>query len=235
MNLYRPMAVLTAACFLIAASSPANAIVPIGVVTHAERAQIGVAALSAGTSVYDGDRLSTDSEGMLRLTSPELTLQLEAQSALIVRSAATPDAAVAAELASGTMVFSVATAGKLVVSGDGASICAARNTPTVAHVRVANRKELRVYAQRGDLEFSYRGETEIIPEGAAYRIVLDPSEKEMGDSQRDQPQKKPGALHYVKFLLLAVGVAAAIAIPILLNQSESPDKPGAFPSGASKH
>jgi hypothetical protein len=172
---------------------------------------------------------------MLRLTGPELTLQLDAQSVLIVRKAASAETNVAAELASGTMVFSVSKTIGFVVSADDASIRPAANAATVAHIRIATPKELRIYAQRGDLEFSYRGETETIPEGASYRVVLDPSEKEVDDSQAHYGHKRAVIKHPVRFLLIAVGVAAAIAIPLLLPQSESPDKPGAFPSAASKH
>ena len=90
---------------------------------------------------------------------------------------------------------------------------------------VTGPKELRIYAQRGPLQFSYRGETETIAEGAAYRVILDPPE--------DDPKKKvaPKASRKGKaFLFLATGGGAAAA-PVILYENhghkkmESPDRP----------
>jgi hypothetical protein len=89
-----------------------------------------------------------------------------------------PVGSIVAELASGTLIFSAARPRNLVVMADDALIRPSPNASTIAHIRVVTRKELRIYAQRGALEFSYHGENEVIAEGAAYRVLLDPSEKE---------------------------------------------------------
>jgi hypothetical protein len=173
----RQFAALAAASLLVVGPSPAT-VVPLGMVTHAERAHLGEAAASVGSTIYDGDRLSTEAGGVLRVSALSLTLRLGAQSILVLRHHASTAGSVQAELACGTLVFSAARSDSVsVVAGD-ALIRPAANTATLAYIRVVNPKELRIYAQRGALEFSYHGESEVIAEGSAYRVLLDPSEKE---------------------------------------------------------
>jgi hypothetical protein len=134
-----------------------------------------------------------------------------------------------AELSSGTLVFSAARTGDIVVLADDAMIRPVPNASTVAHIRVVNRRELRIYVKRGGLEFSYRGESDSIPEGAAYRILLDPSEKEVAALGPEEVKKK-AATHRPTSLFVAIavtaGLAAGVAIPALLHTLESPDRPG---------
>jgi hypothetical protein len=201
-------------------------------VTHAERAHVGEAAASAGSTVFDGDQFSTEAGGALRITGSFLRLQLDAQSILTLRRPADAEDGVEADLASGTLVFSMARSGSIKVVANEASIQPAANAATVAHVRVVNPKELRIYAQRGGLEFSYHGESEVIAEGSAYRVLLDPSEKELAAfSDSEEARKKPGKPH-TKFLLLVIAIAAGVAIPVLIHALESPDRPG--PASVSK-
>jgi len=194
-------------------------------VTHAERAHVGEAAASAGSTVFDGDQLSTEAGGSLRITGPSLRLQLDAQSILTLRRPANAEDAMEADLASGTLVFSAARNGSVTVVANEASIQPADNAATVAHIRVVNPKELRIYAQRGALEFSYHGESELIAEGAAYRVLLDPSEKELAAFSDSEEAKKKIVKPHTKFLLLAIAIAAGVVIPVLINALESPDRP----------
>jgi hypothetical protein len=209
---------------LVGEPAPAD-IRPLGVVTYAERAHVGRAVVSEGSTIYEGDRLSTEAAGNLRIASPALTLQLAAKSTLVVQRPAGPEGGVVAELASGTMIFAAASTGKIVVAANDALIRPAAKAPTIAHIRVVNRKELRVYAQRGALEFSYHGENETIAEGAAYRVLLDPSETEVAVASESDPGKNKPAIGHTKFLLLAIGIAAGVAIPLLMHEPESPDRP----------
>lgn len=204
--------------------SPAR-VVPLGMVTHAERAHVGTAAASTGSTIYDGDELSTETEGALRITSPAFRLHLESQSILTLWRPDSMEDTVEADLAHGTVIFSAALNGSINVVANDASIRPAGNAATVAHVRAVNPKELRIYAQRGALEFSYHGESEVIAEGAAYRVLLDPSEKEAAASESDPAHRKPAKVHH-KFLLIPIGIALGVAIPLVIHDMESPDKPG---------
>ena len=226
--LRRQSAVVAAASLLVVGPSPAK-VVPLGMVTHAERAHVGEAAASVGSTIYDGDRLSTEAGGVLRISGPYLTLQLDAQSILTLRRPASKEGSVEADLACGTLVLSAARNGSVSVVADDALIGPAANAATLAHIRVVNPKELRIYAQRGALEFSYHGESEVVAEGAAYRVLLDPSEKEAVALESEPANKKPSMVHH-KFLLIAIGIAAGIAIPVVIHEMDSPDKPGSHHS-----
>src|SRR5258708_39857882 len=99
------------------------------------------------------------------------------------------------EVWSGHVVFSGAGTGNMEVVVNGALIRPTATAPTTAQIRVVNPKELRIYAQRGALKFSYHGESAVIAEGAAYRVLLEPSEKELGvTSESEDARKKPPKL-----------------------------------------
>jgi hypothetical protein len=219
---------------LLVGGPPPAKVVPLGVVVHADRAHVGEAAASVGSTIYDGDQLSTEAGGVLRIRGPALTLQLDAQSILILRHPADTDDSIQADLACGTLVFSAARNGSISVVANDALIHPAAKVATLAHIRVVNSKELRIYAQRGALEFSYHGESEVIAEGAAYRVLLDPSEREAAALESEPANKKHANVPY-KFVLIGIGIAAGIAIPVLMHEVESPDKPGpASPHSAKK-
>ena len=210
---------------------------PLGVVTHAERAHVGTAAVSAGTTIYEGDRLSTEADGNLRIAGAALTLQLDAQSMLIVQRPAGPEGDIVAEVASGILIVAAASTAKIIVAADEALIRPAANVPTVAYIRVVNRRELWVYAKRGALEFSYHGENEAIADGARCRVLLDPSDTEAAvaiASESEQDKKKLTKQH--KFLILALSmIVPGVAIPLLIRALESPDRPGPSQAATSKN
>jgi hypothetical protein len=80
----------------------------LGIVVQADHASLGSQAASEGATVYDGDQLSTEAGGSLRLLIGETMLYVTEQSSLIVHQ----DTSVVAkefeaELVSGTTVLSV--------------------------------------------------------------------------------------------------------------------------------
>jgi hypothetical protein len=224
---------LAAASLLIGGPSPGK-VLPLGMVLHAERAYVGEAEASVGCTIFEGDRVSTDAGGALRISIPALTLQLGVQSSMVISHAAGSDGIILAELASGTLVFSAAPIGRIAVGANEAIVQPAANAATIAHVRVVNPKELRIYAQRGALEFFYHGESETIPEGKSYRVFLDPSEAELSAASGTERAQKSPTKHHVKFLFVAIAVAVAVAIPLLVRALESPDSPGPSRPGATK-
>jgi hypothetical protein len=221
--LYRKFLAVVAAFLLAAGPSPAK-VIPLGTVTHAERAHIGQAAASVGTTIYDGDRLSTDIGGALRINGAAITLQVAARSSVTLRRAPTPEANVQAELGSGTITFSSGQAGNIAVLADDASIRPASHVSTMAQIWVISQKELLVYALRGSLNFSYHGDSKMIPEGTKFRVLLDPSEREVdAASESNGDRRKPFKLP--KFVLIAIGITAGLAVPIVIRALESPDRP----------
>jgi hypothetical protein len=221
--------VAVALASLLASASPAK-IASLGMIMHAERAHVGEAEASIGCTLFEGDRLSTEPGGVLRIAISALTLQLGGQSSLLLGHAPGPEGTILAEVDSGTLVFSAAPTDSIVVTAHEALVRPATNAATIAHVRVVNRKELRIYAQRGALYFSYHGESETIPEGKAYRVFLDPSETEVSTLGSDPVTRRP-ATHHPMFILvgIAVGAGIAMAIPMTMHADESPDRPGPKP------
>ncbi len=162
---------------------------------------------------------------MVRLRGDATMLDLAEESVLVVRSRANGAQGTEAELSKGTLVFRAARAAALEITVLEAGVRPVMDARSIAQVSVAGPKELRIYARWGPLQFSYRGETETIAEGAAYRVILDPPE--------DEPKKKEAVKAGRKrkaFLFVAIGGGAASAAVIIYEnhghkRMESPDRP----------
>ena len=214
--------------FLLAGPSAPGRPAALGVVVEAYRAHLGGSAVSPGATVYDGDHFSTEEGGALQLRCKAALLELAEKSAALVRHAGggTSGLEAEAELVEGTLVFSTARTGELEIQAREARIRSAGAGRTVAQVSVIGPKELHIYARRGAVLFSYRGESKTITEGESYEVILDPPEDGSGRKQSTQkPGRPPKA-----FLLVAGGGGAAAAALIVYEkrehkQIESPDQP----------
>ena len=213
--------------FLLAETSAPGRPAALGVVVEAFRAHIGASAVSPGATVYDGDHFFTEEGGALQLRCNAALLELAEKTAVLVHRVGNeaPDAKTEAELVEGTLVFSTLT-GELEIQAQEAHVRPAGAGRTVTQVSVIGPKQLQIYARRGALLFSYRGESKAIAEGESYKVILDPAEDASGKKQTTpNPRRPPKA-----FLLVAVGAGAAAAAAIA-NQKhhhkdvESPDHP----------
>ena len=149
----------------------------LGIVVQADHASLGSEPASEGTTVYDGDRLSTEARGSLRLLIGKAMLYVTEQSSVIVRQ----DANIAAkefeaELVSGTAVLSVTAGATGEIVASSARIRPMAETRGVVQVRLVGTHELVVFAQRGPAQISYHGESETLAEGKSYRVLLNSSD-----------------------------------------------------------
>lgn len=190
----------------------------LGGVLQASRAHLNTGPVSAGATVYDGDRFSTETGGLLLLRGEAVMLELAADSAAVMRSGTKGAQCMETELTRGTLMFSTTRAAALEVTARGANIQPATDARTIAQVSVTGPKELRIYARRGALRFSYRGETEMIVEGAAYRVILDPPED---NSNKTEPAARPSKA----FVLIVIGAELGPLIYELHEVFESADRP----------
>jgi hypothetical protein len=215
-------------CLLVGIPLP-GATPPLGIVTQSFRGHLRTAEVSAGATIYDGDRLSTDAGGTLRLRTGASLMYLAEHTNVTLHSAAM---GALADLSGGSLIFSSALVSAMEIRAREARIRTAGNVPTVAQISVVGPKELRVTARRGALELTYRDETERIAEGASYRVLLDPSPADIPPAINGRgpgswpgtpprPSGKPGK----GLLLIAVGIAVPITIWVMLEAWESPDKP----------
>jgi hypothetical protein len=201
---------------------------PIGTITSASSAYVGAAAASTGTTVFGGDHLSTEKFGSVQIRAGAARLLLSGgSSASLGQNEGTPSA----RLLSGTAVFSTANAKAFVLNAATAEIRPESNQPTVAQVTYVSEKELRVRSTRGSLTITVDGETQVVPEAMAYRVILDPdsyyaAENTQGPrgvgSRGGGPPRKAGRS---RFLLLAIiGVSVATGV-VLYEALQSPDRP----------
>jgi len=106
--------------------------------------------------------------------------------------------------------------------------------PVAAQISIVNAKELRILARRGSLQFTYEGETAVIPEGVAYRVILDPDDppKTSASGPNNNKPAGPGRPFLLIAIVAAAAVAAAAAAFATITQTpnfESPDNPGLGP------
>lgn len=190
----------------------------LGGVLQASRARLNTGPVSAGATIYDGDRFSTEKGGVLLLRGEAVMLELAAESNAVTRSRTNGAQGMETELTAGTLVFSTARATALEVIAGGARVQPASDARTVAQLSVTSPKELRIYARRGALRLSYKWQSETIAEGAAYRVILDPSD--------NNPNKaKPAGRRNKAFELIVIGAALVPLIIVLHEVFESADRP----------
>lgn len=200
-------------------ASTAN-LVPVGTVTQATRAHFNASNVTAGSTIYDGDGLSTEDEGALQFRSPAALLYLPGASGVTLHGLAN---GTQAQLQNGTVVFSTTRATGLELIADEAFIHPFADGPTVAQVTIVGPKELQINARRGDLQFSYGGETEKLAGGASYRILLDQPDS----NSPPQPQKGPVAAGHEnrKFRIVVIVLIGWATEWALHEVFESPDRP----------
>jgi hypothetical protein len=197
----------------------------LGIVVYADRAQIGAAQASVGATLFVGDRLTTDQSGSAQVRARAARLLLSsASSATFSQDDATP----AATLTFGSATFSTANSNAFALHVASAVIRPSTDNPTVGQVTVLNPKELIVKSTRGSLSVAVEDDVRQIPEGAAYRIVLDPSAASPQGPRgagRSGPGGPPIKAARSRFIWYAIGATAVITFVALHEVFESPDRP----------
>jgi len=219
-----------AMAFSLAGNSGNGKADALGVIVLADGAKLGSQAASEGTTIYDGDRLSTDAEGSLRLLVGEAFVYLPHNSCVTVhKGAGEALQEFEAELVSGTVVLSIKEGSAVEIIASSARIRSLAETRGVVEVGIAGPHELIVFAHRGPAQISYHGETETIAEGKSYRVLLNTSDEKVSGGQRAKKSGKRGKT----LVLIAVGATAAAGIVALWRAGdrgtgpgvESPDRP----------
>jgi hypothetical protein len=227
----RPRAVLAGLLSYSLLLMPVNGstAAPMGTITAATSAHVGATPASSGSTVFGGDHLSTEKLGSIQIRAGAARFLLSgASSALLNEKSEIP----AATLLSGTAVFSAASAKAFVLHASTADIRPESNQPTVAQVTYVNDKELRVKSTRGALAITVEGETQIIPDGGAYRVILDPDSYYASESPQGpagaggggggRSPRKAGRSHFLLIAIIVISVATGVA---LYEALQSPDKP----------
>jgi len=197
----------------------------LGTVVYADRAHVGAARTSVGATVFSGDRLSTEQSGSVQVRAGAARLLLSGAS---IATLSQEDANPAATLTLGSATFSTANSNAFALHVASAVIRPNTNQPTVGRVTVLNAKELIVKSTRGSLSIAVDDDVREIPEGAAYRIVLDPNAADAqgprgaGTKGYGGSPMKAAKSRFVWFAVAATGVVTVITFREVF---ESPARP----------
>jgi hypothetical protein len=131
----------------------------LSVVTQARDANLGTGPVSAGATLYDGDRLSTLGNGALTLRSGTSMLYLSRESPVTLSALPSSVKGTQADLSAGALVFSASQIAAMDIIADDAHIHAAANVPTVGQISITGPKTLHVFANRGTREAISRART----------------------------------------------------------------------------
>lgn len=195
-----------------------------GTVVFVNRARVGNANASVGATVFGGDSLSTDQVGSVQIRAGAARLLLAgASTATLSQNEASP----AATLTAGTATFSTANSKAFVLHVASATIRPNTDQPTIGKVTVLTPKELVVKSVRGSLQIAVEDDVREIPEGEAYRVVLDPNADPQGP--RGAGTKGMGGppikAAKSKFIWYAVAVSAIVTFVVVHEALESADHP----------
>lgn len=204
----------------------------LGTIVTSEHAWVGDSAAEVGTTVFSGDRLATGREGSVQIRAGAARLLLQSGSSAVLNDS---EGAPSAKLFSGTATFSTGNSKAFTLFASRAAIHAQSDGPTIGQVTYLNEKELLVVSKRGPLTITVDGETEVITDGAAYRVLLDPpptmAQGPEGAGAHKKEDKRRGMsgppLHAGRnyFLITAVGVTAVVTGLAISEALESPNRP----------
>lgn len=198
----------------------------LGTVVYADRAHVGAAPASVGTTVFSGDRLSTDQDGSMQVRAGAARLLLSSYSSATFSQ---EDASPVATLAFGSATFSTANLNAFALHVATAVIRPKTSKPTIGQVTVVSPKELIVKSTRGSLTIAVEDDVREIPEGGAYRVVLDPDPAAGPQGPRGAGSRGPGGppikAAKSRFIWYAIGVTAVITVWAVHEVYESPDRP----------
>jgi hypothetical protein len=220
----RIIAALISSALLVAPvwAAPASS---LGTVIYADRAHVGAAQASVGGTVFSGDRLSTEQTGSVQVRAGAARVLLaSASSATFSQDNAVP----AATLTIGSATFSTANSEAFALHVASAVIRPNTNQPTIGQVTVLNPKELIVKSTRGSLTIVVEDDERVIPEGRAYRVVLDPNAA-VPQGPRGAGTKgyggSPIKAAKSKFVWYAVAITGAATVFAFHEVFESPARP----------
>jgi hypothetical protein len=200
----------------------------LGTVVSSDHASISGAGAAVGTTIFDGDTLSTADTGNVQLRTGNARFQLSASSEAKVGDVGGMPTVT---LLRGSGTFSTASVKAFALNALTAVIKPVSDEPTVGIVTVLGEKELLVNCTRGALTITVGDDSRVIPEGSAYRIVLEPSAEEAQDQPPPQGAGSKGTgrpplmAARSRFVWYATAAVALLTVFAIHKALESPDRP----------
>lgn len=143
---------------------------PFGILTQAYGAYLNEAAAFPGLSVFDGEDVSTGTDGRLSVRLGLATVLLAGSSSATLHGI---EGGVHVDLNAGMVAFRSPENGIVEIHAEEAFLRPEENQLAQAEVTILSPKVLQVRARRGNLAFRYREEFQVLPEGETHRIYLE--------------------------------------------------------------
>jgi hypothetical protein len=204
----------------------------LGTIVTAEKARVGDSFAEVGTTIFNGDRLATDADGSVQVRAGAARLLLQSSSIATVNDA---EGAPSAKLSRGTATFSTGNARAFTLYVSRAAIRAQSDDPTIGQATYLSEKDLLVVSKRGALLITVDGETQLIPDGTAYHVLLDPTPAqgpEGAGAHKDTDKGKNKGMNGPPlragrnyFTITAVGITAIVTGFAISEAFESPNRP----------
>jgi hypothetical protein len=235
------LTLLAVFCFFAGRANAQSATPALGVVTKATAAHIGNAAAGEGATVYSGDYLSTDDNGVLQVRVGSLSLELQSNSSAHIYRA--PYGAVV-ELNRGSALYTTPGGHEnlVIVASD------VRVTPVLAiadfgRVSIDDPCKVTVSSERGQADVHVGSESKLLEQGKAYRVAAENSlsyrdylSPDDDDYHRHHEHKPCAAYDTMKghppiaggqsrFLYVAIGAVALVGALTIPKAFESPNRP----------
>jgi hypothetical protein len=224
------------------AQTPTSATsVSLGLVGRAQKAHIGEAALTEGSTIYSGDYVSTEDGGSVLIRIGGLTLELQASSAAHVYR--TPYGAIA-ELDRGTAVYTTPGGREnLVIVASDVRVTPVLSVADLGRVTINDPCNVTVYSQRGQANVQAGSESHFVEEGKAYRVraenevsyrqYVSPDVNDYHDYHSHKPCAPvqmakghgPVAAGQSRFLLVTAIAVGAVTFVSVSEALESPSRP----------
>jgi hypothetical protein len=202
----------------------------IGVILTADRAQLSGASAGAGATIFDGDRLSTDVKGSLRVRAGVAQLQLASGSTATLKQTSR---GVSATVVGGTLAVATTKGSEIELRASDARIRSRDGGVMHAEVTFVSAKEVLVTSRRGTLEIVVDEDTQIVAEATSYRALIDEPGKANGptakqDRSRSRGRGASGTMRsagrnrFVLMALVVTGVATIFAVDEMLESPANP-------------
>jgi hypothetical protein len=192
---------------------------PLPVIIVAERAHVGGAAASSGTTVYPGDVLDTEPGGELRFAVGPGQAYLLSDSAANVRRAG---AGLRASIHRGTVGFSGLNADQFQIETPEGLVHAANGLPAYGQVTITGPKDIVISAYTGALALERGNQRLVVNAGQSYYVSLVPDAE-------PPPQRRAGVTpalnEHLVWRLIVIGGAALAGYFLWRHFSMSPVDP----------
>ncbi len=212
-------AIVLSMCALIAppvAPAAGARSAPIGSIVQATHDKGAVDTSLEGTTIFDGDNLTTGSTNtlMARLSGPQM--YLGSNSGVVLRGIAN---GFSATLTSGMMAASAGKGQTFQLVADGLTVEPLNAVPTVARMTLLSATALELTAEKGTLKVSMGDETDTVEEGKSYRFEI---ETEPALAEPQGPPIAAGRNRFKKVLIIILAATTAI---IVWRATVSPSAP----------